>query len=184
MLLLRGKMDKTLVKREKVADSPGSFGLVEAGRVDGFFGNASTSVRLRNSGAKVSILRVDDGVPGQVFVATPEAVTKESDLLERFLRGVYKAVNALLDAKDLNPILDAIGKEYEIRGIAERETAMEDLRGNMELWTAKGRDNVLRNVPEAWAEAIAVMTQGGFLDKGADATRLYTNAIWERAVRG
>jgi len=184
MLLLRGKMDKSLVKREKVADSPGSFGLVEAGRVDGFFGNASTAIRVKNSGAKVSILRVDDGVPGQVFVATPDAVAKEADLLERFLRGVYQAVSALLDAKDLNPILDAIGKEYEIRGIEQRDTATEDLRGNMELWTAKGRDNLLRNVPEAWAEAIDVMTRAGFLDKAVDAKALYTNAIWERAVKG
>jgi NitT/TauT family transport system substrate-binding protein len=183
MLLLRSKIDKTLVKREKVADSPGSFGLVEAGRVDGFFGNASTSVRVKNSGAKASILRVDDGVPGQVFVATPEAVAKDADMLVRFLRGVNKAITALLDAKDLNPILDALGKEYEIRGIEQRETATEDLRGNMEQWTAKGRENVLRNVPEAWAEAIQVMGQAGFLDKSVDATKLYTNALWQQAVK-
>lgn len=183
MLLLRSKIDKTLVKREKVADSPGSFGLVEAGRVDGFFGNASTSVRVKNSGAKASILRVDDGVPGQVFVATPEAVAKDADMLVRFLRGVNGAITALLDAKDLNPILDALGKEYEIRGIEQRETATEDLRGNMEQWTAKGRENVLRNVPEAWAEAIQVMGQAGFLDKSVDATKLYTNALWQQAVK-
>ena len=45
-----------------------------------------------------------------------------------------------------------------------------------------GRSTELEDILQR--EAIDVMTRGGFLDKAVDAKALYTNAIWERAVKG
>jgi NitT/TauT family transport system substrate-binding protein len=184
LVLLKAKLDRAGVKREKVADGPGSFGLIEAGRIDGFLASVSTTVRLKRSGAKIAILPVDDGVPGQVYVATPEMVAKSKDTLVRFLRATRKSALAIADAKDLDPILASIGGAFEVPGIDDRDTAREDLRGNLALWTAKGRDNILRNVPEGWTAGIAGMAAAGFVDPGVDAGKLYTNDIWDAASKG
>jgi NitT/TauT family transport system substrate-binding protein len=184
LVLLKAKLDRAGVQREKVADGPGSFGLIEAGRIDGFLASVSTTVRLKRSGAKIAILPVDDGIPGQVYVATPDMVAKSKDTLVRFLRATRKAALAIADAKDLDPILAGIGGVFEVPGIDDRDTAREDLRGNLDLWLAKGRDNLLRNVPEAWAAGIAGMTEAGFIDPGVDAAKLYTNEIWDAASSG
>lgn len=184
LMLLRDGVDKASVKREKVADNPGSFGLVEAGRIDGFMGNVSTAVRVKNSGAKVNVVSIDDGIPGQPYVASREAVEKDGDLLARFLRAVHKSASAILDAKDLDPILDSVGKSFEIRALADRAVANEDLLANAELWVAKGRENLLRNVPEVWASAVEVMGKAGLIETGVDAKTLYTNALWDKAVKG
>lgn len=184
LMLLRDGIDKAAVKREKVADNPGSYGLVEAGRIDGFMGNVSTAIRVKNSGAKVNILPIDDGVPGQPYVAHRDAIEKDADILVRFLRAAHKSASAILDAKDLDPILDSVGNEFEIRALAERDTAKEDLLGNSQLWVAKGRENLLRNIPEDWASAVTVMTKAGLIDAGLDPKTLYTNALWDKAVKG
>jgi NitT/TauT family transport system substrate-binding protein len=184
LVLLKAKLDRAGVKREKVADGPGSFGLIEAGRIDGFLASVSTTVRLKRSGAKIAILPVDDGVPGQVYVATPEMVAKSKDTLVRFLRATRKSALAIADAKDLDPILASIGGAFEVPGIDDRDTAREDLRGNLALWTAKGRGNILRNVPEGWTAGIAGMAAAGFVDPGVDAGKLYTNDIWDAASKG
>lgn len=183
LMLLRNGINKDAVKREKVADNPGSYGLVEAKRIDGLMGNVSTAIKIKNS-AKASVLQIDDGIPGQPYVAMSTAVEKDFDLLVRFMRAEYKSASAILDAKDLNPILESIGKDFEIRTLADKEAAQEDLRGNMELWVAKGRDNLLRNVPEDWDSAVEVMTQSGQIDAGLDPKKLYNNAIWDKAVKG
>lgn len=184
LMLLRNGINKDSVKREKVADNPGSYGLVEAGRIDGLMGNVSTAIKIKTNSARASVMQIDDGIPGQPYVAMRSAVETDFDLLVRFMRAEYKSASAIIDAKDLDPILDTIGKEFEIRALSERETAKEDLRGNIALWTARGRENLLRNVPEDWASAVAVMTQSGQIDAGLDPKALYTNALWDKAVKG
>ena len=60
----------------------------------------------------------------------------------------------------------------------------DEWKGNLDLWTAKGKENLLRNVPEEWAAGIAGMTGAGFIDPGVDAAKLYTNDIWDAASTG
>jgi ABC-type nitrate/sulfonate/bicarbonate transport system substrate-binding protein len=184
LVLLKAKLDRGRVQREKVADGPGSYGLIEAGRIDGFLASVSTTVRLKRSGAKIATLPLDDGIPGQVYVATPDTVAKSQDTLVRFLRATRQSALTIADAKDLDPILASIGSVFEVPGIDDRETAREDLRGNLALWLAKGRENLLRNVPEEWQSGIAGMTEAGLVDSGVDLARLYTNDIWDSASKG
>jgi ABC-type nitrate/sulfonate/bicarbonate transport system substrate-binding protein len=182
LMLMRGGVALDQVKREKVPDTPVGYALIGAGRIDGYMGNVSTAVRLKNADPEVSVWKVDDGIPGQVYVATREMIEKEPEVLVRFLRAVHRSASAILDAEDLTPVMEAIGSQFEIRTLAEPEVAVQDLRANAELWVAHGRENLLRNVPERWAGAVADMRRANIISKDVDPAMLYDNALLEKAL--
>ena len=170
------------VERVRVADVPASFGLIEAKRISGFMASVSSVVKIMAAIPNVQTFPIDDGLPGQVYVASPQALGANEDLYVRFLRAVHASASAILDAKELEPIVRAIGKSYEISGLDDMPTAIADLSQNAKTWVAKGRENLLRNVPEQWAGAVKIMSESGMIKSAPDATTLYTNAAWDKAV--
>lgn len=180
-MLRQGGVDPKSVNKVKVADTPASYALVEAKRIDGFMGNVSTTVKVLQVSKTAKSFAVNDGIPGQVYVAREEDIAKNADPYVRFLRACMASASAILDAKDLTPILKSIGQTYKIRGLEDEQASSLDLRQNAGLWIANGRDNLLRNVPEYWAGGVKLMAQAGMVPEGTDATKLYTNAIWDKA---
>ncbi|MGE3645804.1 MAG: ABC transporter substrate-binding protein [Beijerinckiaceae bacterium] len=180
-MLREGGVEPKTVNKVKVADTPAAFGLIEAKRIDGFMGNVSTTVKLLSTNNAVSAIKVNDGIPGQVYVAREADIAKNGDAYVRFLRATIAAAQEILAAKDLKPILKSIGGEFKIRGLADLDNASRDLAENAKLWSANGMDNLLRNVPEEWAKGVRLMSSAGMLPSGVDPTTLYTNAIWDKA---
>lgn len=183
LTMRRATVDPASVEKVKVADSPASYALVEAGRIDGFIGNISTTQKALAAFAGASAMRMDDGVPGQVYVATPAQIQKNEAAYVAFLRAVHRSISAILDAKDTEPIIREIGKSFEIGGLEDMATAKRDLAGNAESWTAKGRQNLLRHVPELWSGAVKLMSEAQMIKSAPDATTLYTNALLDKALR-
>jgi NitT/TauT family transport system substrate-binding protein len=172
------------VNRVKVADVPASYALVQAKRCDGFMASISTVSKIRAAAPDAHFMAIDDGIPGQVYVASPKAIAERRDDYVKFLRAVYKSANAILDAKDTTGIITTIGKNFEIPGIDNLPIAKSDLAANARTWTAKGRDNLLRNVPELWASAVRDMAATGMIKKTPDAGSLYDNSLRDAAAKG
>lgn len=183
MTLRRAGIDPTTINKVKVADNPASYALVEAGRIDGYMGNISTTTKVQSSFPGASAMRLDDGVPGQVYVANPTIIARNEAAYVAFLRAVHRSISAILDAKDTEPIITAISKAFDIRGLEDMDLVKRDLASNAESWTAKGRENVLRNVPETWAGGLKLMIEAGIVKSKIDATALYTNALLDKALR-
>lgn len=183
LTMRRAAVDPTSVEKVKVADSPASYALVEAGRIDGFMGNISTTAKALSAFSGATASRMDDGVPGQVYVATPEQIAKHEARYVAFLRAVHTSASAILDAKDSEPIIKAIGQSFQISGLDDMALARRDLAQNAEAWIAKGRNNLLRNVPELWAGAIKLMREAEMIKSSPDPASLYTNALLEKALR-
>ena len=47
---------------------------------------------------------------------------------------------------------------------------------------AKGRDNLLRNVPEMWTSAVDALADAGMIKTKVDPKTLYTNALLDKAL--
>ncbi|HEY8578429.1 MAG TPA: ABC transporter substrate-binding protein [Beijerinckiaceae bacterium] len=182
LMLRGGGVEGSTVERVRVADVPASFGLIEAKRIDGFMASVSSVVKILAAVPKAHTVGIDDGLPGQVYVASPDALQKNEDLYVRFLRAAHRSASAILDAKELEPIIKAIGGAFEVPGLDDMPTAIADLTQNSRTWAAKGRENLLRNVPEQWADAVKVMRETGMIKKDADPATLYTNALRDKAV--
>ena len=187
LTLRRAGVDAATVEKVKIADTPASYALVEAGRVDGIMGNISTAMKAQAAFKDVAATRMDDGVPGQVYVATPETLARNEAAYVAFLRGVHRAASAIIDARDdakaLDAIIAAMGKTFDLGTLDDPALARRDLTENAASWTAKGRDNLLRNVPELWAVAVELMAEAGMLKTAPDAATLYTNAVLDKALR-
>ncbi|MGE0629334.1 MAG: ABC transporter substrate-binding protein [Hyphomicrobiaceae bacterium] len=180
-MLRRGDVDPKSVNKVKVADTPAAFGLIEAKRIDGFMGNVSTTVKLLSENTEITAIKVNDGIPGQVYVARQADAEKNADPYVRFLRATIAAANTIIDAKDLTPILKSIGTGFKIRSLSDMGNSARDLKQNAELWVASGRENLLRNVPETWASGVKLMGEAGMIPAGTDPATLYTNSVWDKA---
>ena len=182
LMLAKAGVNPESVRRERVADGPASFAMVEAGRIAAFFGNASTVSRLRAENLPLVSMHVDDGVPGQVYVAREEDLASNREQHVAFLQGARNAILAMAEMDDaqLLEVIRTIARRYDVPGIEKEDIALSDLKGNRELWIAHGKENVLRNVPEQWDEATQLLQGAGLMK--ATSRQLYTNAIWESTV--
>lgn len=182
LMLAKEGIDPSTIKKERVADGPAAYAMLEAGRIDVAFGNVSTVSRLMAENLEISTMNVDDGIPGQVYIAREDDLKNNEEQHIKFLRGAHKAIQQLLkmDDDELKEALKVIAKNFDVPGIDREDIALSDLKGNMKLWTAHGEENILRNVPEAWATAQQLLADANIIAKTEQ--KLYTNKIWEKAV--
>lgn len=183
MILKADGVDAAAVPREAVGNAPGAFGLVQAGRIDGYIASMGTVVKLKAAGEPVHSWNTDRyaPIPGQVYLAQESTVAQDPDLIRAFLRAVNGSMQALFAAEDLGPVIASIAA-FEVIGIDDRETIAMELKAEMELYAAEGPENLLRNVPERWAKAAALMASVGLIPETDPAT-FYTNAFID-AVKG
>ena len=184
LMLRRNGLDPATVRRERVSDTPAGFGLIQAGRLQGFFGNVSTTTRLlAQPDLDISAAPVRDGIPGQVYVARDQDLAERRDEYVAFMRGAYNAIQDMVErGDDLAPVIESMRTVYDIPGSQNTEVAISDLIGNRNLWLANGAENALRCDPEQWAEAVDLLIEAGSLS-GQPEAPLYTNDIWD-AARG
>lgn len=182
LLLSSSSIDPAEVDRVKVADSAASFALIEAGRAGAFIGNTSSMTLATAARDDVVAVPMDDGMPGQVYVASPEAIASAPDKFVAFLRATHRAAREIATTEDLAPIVAAITGAFDIGGADDPVVAARDLRANADNWIARGEENLLRNVPEVWAKAVTTLHRAGLLDSAPDAASLYTNDLLDRAL--
>lgn len=184
LMLRRNGLNPAEVRRERVADTPTGFGLIEAGRLDGFFGNVSTATQLGAQGLPITIVPLRDGIPGQVHVAHQDDVQNRPEELAAFIRATYNAIQDILAHQDdLTPVIQSMAGAFDIPGADDLPVAISDLQGNIALWTENGAENVLRNDPDQWAEGERLLRDAGQITTDFDGP-LYTNEFWDKIHAG
>ncbi|MGI3166932.1 ABC transporter substrate-binding protein [Pseudooceanicola sp. 200-1SW] len=184
LMMLKGGLDPSEVNKVKVADTGASYALIEAGRAGAFIGNTSSMIMASAANSAVQSFAMDDGMPGQVYVARPEDIDAAPDKYVAFLRATHRAATeiAALPEAELDPVLAKIGEKFDVSGLDVAETARKDLYTNARNWVAKGEDNLLRNIPEVWEGAVEMLHEAGMISQAVDPTTLYTNALLEQAL--
>ncbi len=183
LMLMRANIPGDKLRRERVADSAASYGMIESKRVDGFLGNTSSAIRLLAQNYPVTTFKLDDGVPGQVYVADEAILNTNPDPYIAFTRAVHKGIQQLsaMDDDGLRKAIELMGSKFSIPGVNNAAVALADLRANMELWSVGGAyKNALRCDPKHWADAEALLRKANIV-KGATKP-MYAASIWERAV--
>lgn len=182
LLMLSGNLSPDKVEKVKVADTAASFALIEAGRAGAFIGNTSSMIRAKSARDTVVAIPMDDGMPGQVYVARPDDVEANGEKYVAFLKATHRAALEIATADELDPILDAIAGKFSVNGLDDREIARVDLATNAQNWVARGEENLLRNIPEVWANAVSLLHGAGMIGEAVDPATLYTNGPLEQAL--
>ena len=183
LMLMRANIPGDKLRRERVADSAASYGMIESKRVDAFLGNTSSAIRLLAQNYPVTTLKMDDGIPGQVYVADEAILAANPEPYVTFTRAVHKGIQQLaaMDEAGLRKAIELMGSKFSIPGVNNVPVALADLRANMDLWSVGGSfKNALRCDPKHWTDAEALLRKADIV-KGA-AKPLYVGSVWERAV--
>ena len=181
-MLIAENIDPKQIERQVVADNAGSFGLVAAGRIKAFIASVDSVQRARAAGADIVAFNTQKymPLPGQIYVATNEAIAvRETDFVA-FLKGVRAGIDDIVKDQDLRHTLGVL-EQFSVEGLDDKATAASVLRANQELWFSAGPDNVLRNVPENWTKGVALAAKAGF-GQAVPNDKLFTNRFVDKAL--
>jgi NitT/TauT family transport system substrate-binding protein len=183
LLLSGAKINPASIQREKVAYSPATFGLIEAGRLHGFFANTSTVARMMADKMPVHYLDINDGVPGNVYVAREENLQKNPAPYIAFTKSVMQAARELLamDDKALATAMQRIQKKYDVPGLDRMDVALLDIKATRVLWSENGLDKLVRNDESQWARAQQILESNALMKESK--RPMYTNDIWTKAAK-
>jgi NitT/TauT family transport system substrate-binding protein len=173
------------VKREVTGNSPGALQFVRQGRVDCFMASIVVPVVLQRQNEPIEIWSTDRyaPMPSQCYVTTREMVEKKPETVVRFLRGIRDSMNEMLTSAN-PPIFERAGKDFEIPGIRDLATvvAVSD-ESKSKLWLARGRENLMRNMPDLWASGIKLLGDAG-LATIPNPDAIWTNRFVDEALKG
>lgn len=183
LMLKREGIDASQVERQRVADSAASYGMVEAGRVNGFLASTSAAVKLREQNFPIATMGIDDGIPGQVYVGEETALANHPEKFAAFLKATLISVRQLLAMNDaeLRDAAELMRQKFDIPGAADLDIAAADIKANRDLWRTEDEADLLRCRKDQWAQAEQALLDAGSIDHESSKP-LYTDDIWQLAT--
>jgi ABC-type nitrate/sulfonate/bicarbonate transport system substrate-binding protein len=184
LILRRVNIPRSEVRTETTGNSPGALQFVRQGRVDCFMASIIVPVVLRQQNEPITVWNTDRyaPMPSQCYITTRELAERQPEVVVRFLRALRDSMNELLDQPN-RPIFERAGRDFEIPGIRNMDLTLAVIEASKrELWLTRGRENLLRNVPDLWESGFTALRDAG-LANPPDPAALWTNRFIEEALR-
>lgn len=182
LLLAAGKVAVADVPRQAIGSSAGNVELLKQGRVAGFFATVENTLLLQRAGEPIDVWSAKDtSLPGGVIITTKAFTEKNPEVTLKFVNAMRNSALECLSA-DPAMILDRMTKKFEIAANADREFRIEAIKAYNAMTLVAGKENVMRNVPETWANGAKLVVEAN-VAKVADVTALYTNKFVDEAAK-
>jgi NitT/TauT family transport system substrate-binding protein len=187
LVLANAGLDPEDVTRQVVGLTPGTFTLVQQGRLAGYVVSIDTAhvVLSQHDDAGVfdpgTIVRSDS----QVYVATQDGLEKDETVLRGFMAGIRDALAAVVADESFGKTIDTLRGQYSFASLDDDEVARASLTEMRELWTGGDASSPLLVTDEdAWVTGYDELTAAGLLAPGADARSWYDNSLLPKAEAG
>jgi NitT/TauT family transport system substrate-binding protein len=179
LLLASSGVDPASVARQIVGVGPGVFNLVQQGRVAGFIVSLDTAKILERQMEGVVVLDPGDFIQSgaQVYMVSVEGLAKNRDMIRKYLEAVHAAIEFMIDDDGFDETLRILRQKYSFATLDDEAVAKASLEDYRNAWTAEGRNNVLRTVPESWRRGYEELVQAGRVEGGRDPSEWYTNDL-------
>jgi ABC-type nitrate/sulfonate/bicarbonate transport system substrate-binding protein len=183
LMLKKVDVPKTDVPREVVGNNPGSFALIQQGRIDGFIATSNVVEVLQQQKMPVLAWSTDRyaKMPSQSYFTTQAIIDKQPELVLAFVRAMKASADEMVRGP-LEPVLDRAAAQFEIPGIRDKPGLIRTVKGDIDLWLSEGPQNLMRNVPALWQSARDSLAEAGLADI-PDVTKVYTNRFIDEATR-
>ena len=185
LILAKGGLPKSAVKREVTGNSPGAVQFMKQGRVDCFIASIQVVVTLQRMKEDVEIWSTDRyaPMPGQCYISSKQMIEQKPDVFVRALKALHASAQEIM-TKPLQPVFERAAKDFEIPNIRNVQDLVEVEKVTAEkLWLSEGPDNLLRNVPKLWKSGVDALRDNGVANPG-DPEALYTNKFVDAAILG
>jgi NitT/TauT family transport system substrate-binding protein len=187
LVLANAGLDPKQVTRQVVGLTPGTFTLVEEGRLAGYVVSIDT--------ANVVLSQHDDaGVfdPGtvvksdsQVYVSTKDGLVENATILRGFMAGIRDALTAMVADESFDKTLKTLRGRYSFASLDDDEVARASLTEMRELWTGGDPATPLLVTDEAaWVAGYDELTAADVATSGGDATTWFDNGMLPEGAGG
>lgn len=184
LVLANAGLAPSEVKRQVVGLTPGTFNLVQQGRIAGYVVSIDTAnlVVSQHDDAAVfdpgTIVKSDS----QVYIATQEGVERNGRTLRAFLAGIRDAVAAMVDDESFGKTLETLRGEYSFAALDDDAIATKSLRTMRELWTGGDPAAPLLVTDEnKWVTGYDELTAAKLAKPGGDAPSWFDNSLLAEA---
>jgi len=184
-LLMRGAdLDPASVQRVQVGNDAAGLAFAEDGRVDVIFATLEAATGMQVAGLNAIITKIPDINPLLGFGLMVRRATLDThhDVLVNYLRAMHQSVTALLDPAQRAELLPKVRAQFDLPQLDDPAKVNPVIDALLSGWTAAGEENLLRNVPERWAEGVAGFEKVGAAAPGSDPTTFYTNELVDEAT--
>lgn len=176
MLLIDAGINPEEVKREIAPADAGNVEFLKQGRLDAFIVALEPRLILEDSADELAFLSVNDyaPLPGGVIAANKDWAAANPEQASAFMKAMRASSEEIING-DINMILDRAHAAFDMVGPEDRAFEIKIIDGYKQLMLLHGAENLMKNVPDAWAKA-ASMASGAGIVTVADPTVLYSNA--------
>jgi NitT/TauT family transport system substrate-binding protein len=179
LVLASAGIDPKTVPRQVVGLSPGVFNLVKEGRIGAYLVSLDTAIALQKQEPDAVVYSPGKAIAsgGQLYAASKQGIESQRDLLQRYMRAIKQAVDSVIADQSLDETLRVMRTKYNFKTLQDPAVAKDSLREYVQLWTADGRENVLKTSPERWERAYREMARARVLKDGLNPREWFTNDL-------
>ncbi|MFD0855154.1 ABC transporter substrate-binding protein, partial [Actinomadura adrarensis] len=170
-------------KRQVVGLTPGTFNLVEQGRLVGYVVSVDTAnllmARNPDAGAfdPARYVRSDQ----QVYVTTRNAMQKDPQTVRAFMAGIHDAVAAIVADRALDQTIRRLREEYSFASLNNDQVAKASLTQLRNSWTGGDPSMpLLVTDPSVWTAGYKELTDAGIARAGRDPSAWMDNTFLPR----
>ena len=184
LVLANAGLDPEKMKRQVVGLTPGTFNLVEKGRIVGYVVSIDTANLVTDQSKTArsfdpgTIVKSDS----QVYVTTKKALKGESETLKAFMAGIEDALAAMVADESLDETIKILRKEYSFASLDNEKIAKKSLTMSRDLWTGGQPDKPLLVTDKAaWQAGYDELTKAEIAKPGGDPGSWFDNSLLPKA---
>lgn len=179
LLLASSGIDPDEVERQVVGVGPGVYNLVEQGRIAGFIVSIDTAIVLERQSPDVVVMNPSDFIDAgaQFYMAAATDLERHRAPVGKYLAAVRAAIDFMIADDGFDETLRIMRQKHSFATLDDDEIAKASLAEYVKLWTAEGRENILRTVPERWRRGYEELASAGRAASGQKPEQWFTNAL-------
>jgi NitT/TauT family transport system substrate-binding protein len=180
LVLANAGLDPKETKRQVVGLTPGTFSLVEQGRLVGYVVSVDTANILVAQNPDVGLFNPGETVKSdlQVYVTSKDALKKDAGTLRAFMAGINDALAAIVADEALDETIKQLRAKYSFATLDDDKVAKASLTMLRDTWTGGDASKPLLVTDEAaWTTGYRELTAAGLAKTGGDAGSWFDNSL-------
>jgi NitT/TauT family transport system substrate-binding protein len=180
LMLAGAGIDPAQTERQVVGLTPGTFELVQQGRIVGYVVSIDTATIVETQSPDAGIFDPGKYVKSdsQVYVTTKDAMASEAETLRAFMAGIRDSLAALVADTSFDETIRQLRSRYSFATLDDDAIAKKSLEALRQTWIGPDPSRpLLVTQAEAWKAGYDELAAAGLAKPGADPTPWFDNSL-------
>ena len=180
LVLASGGVSPDEVERQVVGFSPGTFDLVEKGRIDGYVIGSVEIVRFPTEVPDAVVVDPSEFIEeGQCYITSQRQLEENRDQLQAYMNATRAATEDVLADRDngFKKIIELVRRDHDFPELQDDKIAQGVLQQQVDAWFYAGEENLLKTVPENWQKVYDQVVDVELAEGGKDPQEWFTNEL-------